>query len=454
MDVFQNMTLFSEMIRCGGDIYTWCYDADGKLLKSNCPDAGFLSGVFDLFGCRKKMLDYGRQHATPVTLGTALGMTWAAAFEKDDDTLKRAWVIGPVFYRDVSMRGIEHGLQYYSRLEVSVAWTMQLYEALKSVPVLQCTILHRYTLMLHYCLCGEHLTLSDINSDALAKPADAPQKPAHDRHKVWMAEQGLLQMVRTGDLNYKQALSASMGISAGVPVRSDDVLRQSKTSIIVFTSLVCRAAIEGGLSPEESYALGDNYIQSAENAKTMDDLDPLALIMYDDFVRRVHKCRTNPNLSQQVQKCVDYIEMHLEEKICAADLAAQVGYTEYYLTPQIQGRNGLERDRLHQICQDRARQGFAEKHRPDRAGHCHCTFFQHTQLFQPDFSGGHRPNPDGVPRKVNAYPKNLCQANSLAEVFMFYSCVSARAILTTREALIFTCSSVTAPLAMPCSRLS
>lgn len=37
---------------------------------------------------------------------------------------------------------------------------------------------------------------------------------------------------------------------------------------------------------------------------------------------------------------------------------------------------------------------------------------------------------------------------------MFYSCVSARTVLTTREALIFTCSSVTAPLSMPCSRLS
>lgn len=341
MDVFQNMELFSEMIRCGGDIYTWCYDADGKLLQSNCPDAGFLSGAFDLFGCRQKMLDYGRQHTMPVTLGTALGMTWAAAFEKDGDTLKRAWVIGPVFYQDVSLRGIEHGLQYYSRLEVSVAWTMQLYEALKSVPVLQCTILHRYTLMLHYCLCGEHLTLGDINSDALAKPADAPQTPAHDRHKVWMAEQGLLQMVRTGDLNYKQALSASMGISAGVPVRSDDALRQSKTSIIVFTSLVCRAAIEGGLSPEEAYALGDSYIQSAENAKTMDDLEPLALMMYEDFIRRVHKCRTNPNLSQQVQMCVDYIEMHLEEKIRAADLAKLVGYTEYYLTHKFKEETGL-----------------------------------------------------------------------------------------------------------------
>ena len=47
-----------------------------------------------------------------------------------------------------------------------------------------------------------------------------------------------------------------MGISAGVPVRSDDALRQSKTSIIVFTSLVCRAAIEGGLSPEEATRWG------------------------------------------------------------------------------------------------------------------------------------------------------------------------------------------------------
>ena len=110
--------------------------------------AGFLSGAFEIFGCKKKMLDYGSRHTTPVTLGTAIGMTWAAAFEKDGSVLKRAWVIGPVFYQDVSLRGIEQGLQYYNRLETSVAWTMQLYEALKTVPVLQCTVLHRYALMM------------------------------------------------------------------------------------------------------------------------------------------------------------------------------------------------------------------------------------------------------------------------------------------------------------------
>ena len=72
MDVFQNMELFSELIQCGGNIYTWCYNADGSLLQSNCPEAGFLSGAFDLFGCKKKMLDYGSRHTTPVTLGTAI----------------------------------------------------------------------------------------------------------------------------------------------------------------------------------------------------------------------------------------------------------------------------------------------------------------------------------------------------------------------------------------------
>ncbi len=36
-----------------------------------------------------------------------------------------------MFYQDVTMRGIEEGLKYYSKLEISVAWTIQLYKALE-----------------------------------------------------------------------------------------------------------------------------------------------------------------------------------------------------------------------------------------------------------------------------------------------------------------------------------
>lgn len=341
MDVLQNMMLLSELVQCGGNVYTWCYDAQGKLLRSNCPDEAFLASAFELFGCKQRMLEHGNRDDVPVTLGTALGLLWGAAFEKEEEKLKRVWVIGPVFYQDVTLRGIEDGLKYYSKLEISVAWTIQLYKALEKVPTLQNTIMNRYLLMMHYCLTGQRLELSCVNSSTAQEERLKSATIPHDRHKIWMAEQGMLQMVRTGDMNYKQALSNSMSISAGVPVQSSDVLRQSKTSIIVFTSLVCRAAIEGGLSPEEAYSLGDSYIQAAESAKSLDELSPLAMMMYDDFIRRVHKHRTNPNLSRQIQKCVDYIEMNLDKKIIAEDLAVLVGYTEYYLTHKFKEETGL-----------------------------------------------------------------------------------------------------------------
>ncbi len=84
MDVLQNMKLFSELIQCGGTVYTWCYNADGSLLQSNCPDEVFLSDAFDLFGCKQRMIEYGETHSIPITLGTSLGLFWEAVFEKED----------------------------------------------------------------------------------------------------------------------------------------------------------------------------------------------------------------------------------------------------------------------------------------------------------------------------------------------------------------------------------
>ena len=113
-----------------------------------------------------------------------------------------------------------------------------------------------------------------------------------------------------------------------------------KTSIIVFTTLVCRAAMEGGLSPEVAYPLGDSYIQSAENSQDSGELNALASAMYHDFIYRVHHVRTNPTCSHAVQKVCDYIDMSLDRPIRTADLAVLVGYTEYYLTEKFKKETG------------------------------------------------------------------------------------------------------------------
>lgn len=337
MDTSEKMELFRELVRCGGEVYTWRCGEDGAVIDHNCPDGEVLSAAFSLLGCRQRMAEHWRKSSTPILLGSPIGLIWGAAFEGKD----RAWLIGPVFFTDVDLSSVREGFETYVDAAVDMAWKHRLIDALYRVPTVPYIVFGREALMLHCCLTGERLGLSDLNIlDVQARP-ERPTAPGHrDRYRVWSAEQALLQMVRNGDLDYKGALDASSMLSNGVPVKSRDPLRQFKTSTVVFCSIVCRAAIEGGLSPEEAYALGDAYIQNCENARSVDELMSIAPTMYDDFICRVHRRRTNPELSPPVQKCVDYIELHLNERIRAADLAALAGYGEYYITQKFRRETG------------------------------------------------------------------------------------------------------------------
>ncbi len=343
MDVSKNIELFRELVRCGGEISLWQYDGEGNLLSSNCQTEAIFDTAFSLSGSRARMLSYAAAQDAPALLGTELGLVWGAAFEKREGRLVRACVLGPVFFSDTSVRQIKDGLASYQGSEVSIAWKSRFIQSLAQVPVSQHIVFSRYILMLHYCLTGKHLQASNLcvlNVSHARGPAGPSSGPYRDRYIIWNAERALLQMVRNGDLNYKTAFHNSSMVSNGVPLQGGAPLRQAKISVIVFCSIVCRAAMEGGLSPEEAYSLGDAYIQNVENAKAMDELTSISVMMYDDFIQRVHRCRSDPARSEAVQKCCDYIEMNLGEKIRASDLASLAGYSEYYMTRKFKEETG------------------------------------------------------------------------------------------------------------------
>ena len=341
MDIHEKVSLLQELVACCDAISTWCYDAKGELLFSNCTDETVLNTAFSAFGCRSILMEHANILNNPFLLGTSLGLVWGAAFEREDGVLRRFWLLGRVVFATTTKGQIELGYDFYRGLELSVAWKEQFMQAAARLPVVTNVLLGRYLLMLHYCLTGQTLHYSDIVMPTeLLRPAKPAEPTKRDRYQVYAAERALLDMVRNGDLNYAEAFSNSSLLSSGVPVSGPDPLRQVKSSITVFTSLVCRAAIEGGLSPEEAYSLGDAYIQRAENARSQQELLNLPATMYDDFIHRVHRCRTNPRYSPMVQKCVDYIDLHLEQKIQAADLAAQLGYDDYYITRRFKRETG------------------------------------------------------------------------------------------------------------------
>lgn len=333
MTTQENVALLQEMLTCDGNIYTWRYDGEGQLLNSNCPQEALLDTTFSLLGCKELVFAALNEQDAPVLCGTAVGLVWGASCEKLNGKVMQVYVIGPVQITDATISGIERALKHYSSLNISLAWKNEFLNAMKTLPFVSNMIFTRYTMQLHYGVTARKVNTSEVVWCGRPSLAEGGTQPVEkDRNAVWHTEQALLRMVRDGDLNYQQALHASSLISNGVPLQTGDPLRQLKTSLTVFISLCTRASIEGGLSPEQAYSLGDSYIQSVENSASLTDMAPIANMMYEDFIRRVHSCRTNPQVSRQVQKCCNYIEAHLEEKLSVPLLARQVGYTEYYLS--------------------------------------------------------------------------------------------------------------------------
>ena len=337
----QNLLLLESLIPSDEKFYVWCYTPEGAFVATSCPEPerGVLDGAFRLLGGAEKLSAYARDagNSRPQIIGSPIGMQWALSYETARER-KLLFVVGPVFYAEPQERHLRTGQ--------NAAVVTELIRLLPQLPVMSYAIFTRYVMMVHNTLTGQQLGLESLgaetgSTEAGSAPRRVPEaESARDRNKVYLSERAMLQMVRNGDINYHTVFQGSVSLSPGVPVQGQDPLRQVKTSIVVFTTLVSRAAMEGGLSPELAYSLGDSYIQAAESCRDSGELNVLAHAMYHDFIYRVHHLRVNPNYSYAIQKCCDYIELSLERKIKTADLAALVGYSEYYLTEKFKAETG------------------------------------------------------------------------------------------------------------------
>lgn len=335
----EKLLLLREMLTCGASVYLWTYAARGHLMQTNCPEL-VLDVVFESTGCKAYMLEYGRQNTAPLILGAPLGLMWCAAFEQQDGALHKMHVIGPVFSSELSLQGLRDALREF---DIPLDFKPRLGALLHDLPVVATSLFFQYGLMLHYCATGEKLERSDIQFQEGEIGGSAPQRALRpkDRHRTYSAEQTLLWMVREGNLDYQSATDRASELSSGVRINSGKPMEQAVISCAVFTSLCVRAAIEGGLTPENAYALGDSYIQSMIQCRTIAELTGINHEMYSDFIHRVHKHRVDTERSKQVRACCEYIEMHLEEPVSLKQLASLVGYRDYYLSRKFKKETGF-----------------------------------------------------------------------------------------------------------------
>ena len=328
----RSLDMLRRILPEGNRLFVWCYDYSGCIKETTCPDPSW-AGFFEHLKGKEKLRWTKEGQKVPHLIGSSIGLNWAAVYE-DRREPNLIFLLGPFFLSQPVPEEIRRSLP-------AAAWASSLLRTMDQIPVIPFGVLVHYVILLHNSLNDDHLDTSVfMEAPDTIVPLTLPDI-RRDRAQIYEAEQAILRHVREGDLNYRFALELSSTLSPGVPVHGKDPLRSAKTSIIVFTSLVCRAAMEGGLSPEVAYPLGDSYIQAAEDCRDSSDLTPLAMAMYHDFIFRVHQLRSGPAYTPVIQKCCDYIELSSDHPVSARELSALTGYTEYYLTDKFKKETGI-----------------------------------------------------------------------------------------------------------------
>ncbi len=343
LPVDERLEYLQDILSCSGTMYTWTYDTKGKLLKTNCEDL-LLDKIFSSAGFKEKMLRHVEEHTEPLVQSHTAGLLWGAVSERKDGVPVRIHVYGPVTPIDLSEDRINKTVR---NAQIPPRWRPKLIRKLQQIPLYSLSDFFRQILILHYCVTGEKLMTADIAfrseelDNALTGDSAKQDLPGgRDRTKTWKIEQALMNMVSQGDLNYKEILSKAGLVSKGVDMGTTGTLEQVRVTQIVFISLCTRAAIKGGVLPEEAYTRGDAYIRDAMSCRTIADLANIGHGMYEDFIRMVRKRKYSQTYSKQIQDCCDYIQLHSDGKVSISDVANFAGYTDYYFSRKFKEETG------------------------------------------------------------------------------------------------------------------
>ena len=261
-----------------------------------------------------------------------LDMVWMLALDAD-----RAYLLGPAFTDNYSMIDILDKLDGYFALRHSRAENKAL---LKEIPVVSALRMNQYGMMLHCALTGESHSLEAIqwiNSNPAKPDSDLPQPHGTN----YVLEQKLWNMVKEGNMNYRQELESILVNITPAKVSGGRPLRREKNMAIVQVTLTCRAAIEGGLRPEIAYPLSDLYIRRIEDCRSSTQLQELSVEILDDYIRRVHQIKVQSGISAQILTCCSQISLHPEETPDLEQLAKKYGYTPYYFSKKFKQETGM-----------------------------------------------------------------------------------------------------------------
>lgn len=156
-------------------------------------------------------------------------------------------------------------------------------------------------------------------------------------------ENQLMEIVKSGNVEaMKEAMSGNMPDVDNIGEVSSDSHRQMEYMCIVTLTLITRAAVDGGMNPEEAYALGDVYLRQIEKCShNTGALTMLGIKAQIEFTEKVKAAKEQKSQFLYIDKCKDYIAKNLRKDIKVSDIAPAIGISRTYLTHKFSEIEGM-----------------------------------------------------------------------------------------------------------------
>lgn len=202
-------------------------------------------------------------------------------------------------------------------------------------------------LLLYWKLTGREISVSELwehNKENYEKVCQIRKRISEDmfyrqenikKHNPGEQELRELESIKNGD---KEALRQSISetYEGSIGILAKDPLRHYKNVAIGNITLASRAAIQGGVSLENSYSMADSMIQQVEEINNIPEVEAFkreCQFLYTEAVRNEKERGINDaDKNPLIGKAKDYIFSHLHERIKVADIAEKLQVNPNYLT--------------------------------------------------------------------------------------------------------------------------
>ena len=149
-------------------------------------------------------------------------------------------------------------------------------------------------------------------------------------HSPYFIEQEISKHISNGDFNKSKELLKEINLMPHAKLASSS-LRSYKNSMICSCSYMTRAAIAGGVNPDDAFTLSDTYINEIENISSLDELEAFEIKMVEGFSSKVRDAKTQA-YTKPVLNCIYYIDNHLCDDLNINILANHVYLNPSYLS--------------------------------------------------------------------------------------------------------------------------